>query len=157
MSWGAQNRSKDAKNPSVGRGMSDKPELDRCPVQAYINGLLCRVIKNLGASQGQAAPALTFCIPKNSNSTDDTGAIWSHTLERKEGDYVVASAVSNGLTYLRVQGPRGRHLRAPPAAALHLPRKGALDIPGGRRLCNELRRRRHVHAGHFRVRHLRSR
>ena len=35
MSWGAQNRSKDAKTPSVGRAMSDKPELDRCPVQPY--------------------------------------------------------------------------------------------------------------------------
>jgi hypothetical protein len=52
-------------------------------------------------------------------------------------------------------GPRGRHLRAPPAAALHLPRKGALGIPGGRRLCNEPRRRRHVHEGRFRVRGLR--
>ena len=36
MSWGAQNRFKDAKTPSVGRGMSEKPELDRCPVQPYI-------------------------------------------------------------------------------------------------------------------------
>jgi hypothetical protein len=36
MSWGAQNRSKDAKNPSAGRGMSEKPELDRCPVQPYV-------------------------------------------------------------------------------------------------------------------------
>jgi hypothetical protein len=35
MSWGAQNRSKDAKTPTAGRGMSDKPELDRCPVQPY--------------------------------------------------------------------------------------------------------------------------
>jgi hypothetical protein len=35
MSWGAQNRSKDAKPPSAGRGMSDKPELDLCPVQPY--------------------------------------------------------------------------------------------------------------------------
>jgi hypothetical protein len=35
MSWGAQNRSKDAKTPSGSRGRSDKPELDRCPVQPY--------------------------------------------------------------------------------------------------------------------------
>jgi hypothetical protein len=35
MSWGAQNRSKDAKTPSVAGGRSDKPELDRCPIQPY--------------------------------------------------------------------------------------------------------------------------
>ena len=35
MSWRAQNRSKDAKTPSVGPAMSDKPEPDRCPVQPY--------------------------------------------------------------------------------------------------------------------------
>jgi hypothetical protein len=28
MSWGAQNRSKDAKTPSAGRAKSEKPELD---------------------------------------------------------------------------------------------------------------------------------
>jgi hypothetical protein len=33
MSWRAQSRSKDAKIPSVGRGMSKKPELDLWPVQ----------------------------------------------------------------------------------------------------------------------------
>jgi hypothetical protein len=33
MSWGAQSRSKDAKTPSAGRGMSENPELDCCPVQ----------------------------------------------------------------------------------------------------------------------------
>jgi hypothetical protein len=35
MSWGAQNRSKDAKTPSAGRGMSDKPEPGLWPVQPY--------------------------------------------------------------------------------------------------------------------------
>jgi hypothetical protein len=35
MSWGAQNRSKDAKTPSAGRAMSEKPELDSWPVQPY--------------------------------------------------------------------------------------------------------------------------
>jgi hypothetical protein len=35
MSWGAQNRSEDAKNPSVAGGRSKKPEPDRCPVQPY--------------------------------------------------------------------------------------------------------------------------
>jgi hypothetical protein len=35
MSWGAQNRSKDAKTPSAGLAMSQKPELDCCPVQPY--------------------------------------------------------------------------------------------------------------------------
>jgi hypothetical protein len=35
MSWGAQNRPKDAKTPSAGRGMSEKPELDLWPVQQY--------------------------------------------------------------------------------------------------------------------------
>jgi hypothetical protein len=35
MSWRAQNRSEDAKTPSAGRGMSEKPELGCCPVQPY--------------------------------------------------------------------------------------------------------------------------
>jgi hypothetical protein len=35
MSWGAQNRSKDAKTPSVGRGMSDKPEPGLWPIQPH--------------------------------------------------------------------------------------------------------------------------
>ena len=61
------------------------------------------MIKNLGDIQRQAAPAITFCIPKNSSSTDDTGAKWTHTLHRKEGTYVVSSGVANGLAYLRVQ------------------------------------------------------
>ena len=34
MSWGAQNRSKDAKTPSASRGMSKNPELGCCPVQS---------------------------------------------------------------------------------------------------------------------------
>jgi hypothetical protein len=42
MSWGAQNRSKDAKAPSVGPAMSKKPELDRCPVQPYYNFCMYR-------------------------------------------------------------------------------------------------------------------
>jgi hypothetical protein len=36
MSWGAQNRSEDAKTPSGSRGRSEKPELDRCPIQPYM-------------------------------------------------------------------------------------------------------------------------
>jgi hypothetical protein len=36
MSWGAQNRSKDAKTHSAGRAMSEKPELDLWPVQPYV-------------------------------------------------------------------------------------------------------------------------
>jgi hypothetical protein len=36
MSWRAQNRSKDAKTPSVGLAMLIKPELDCCPVQPYV-------------------------------------------------------------------------------------------------------------------------
>ena len=35
MSWGAQNRSKDAKTPSGSRGRSDKPEPGLWPVQQY--------------------------------------------------------------------------------------------------------------------------
>jgi hypothetical protein len=35
MSWGAQNRSEDAKTPSGSRGRSDKPELDLWPVHPY--------------------------------------------------------------------------------------------------------------------------
>jgi hypothetical protein len=36
MSWGAQNRSKDAKTPSVGLAMLIKPEPVSCPVQPYM-------------------------------------------------------------------------------------------------------------------------
>jgi hypothetical protein len=36
MSWGAQNRSKDAKTPSQSPAMSKKPELDLWPVQQYV-------------------------------------------------------------------------------------------------------------------------
>jgi hypothetical protein len=36
MSWRAQNRSKDAKTPSVALAMSKNPEPDCCPVQPYI-------------------------------------------------------------------------------------------------------------------------
>jgi hypothetical protein len=35
MSWGAQNRSKDAKTPSAGRAMSENPEPGLWPVQPY--------------------------------------------------------------------------------------------------------------------------
>jgi hypothetical protein len=35
MSWGAQNRSEDAKTPSAGRGMSENPEPGLWPVQPY--------------------------------------------------------------------------------------------------------------------------
>jgi hypothetical protein len=35
MSWGAQNRSEDAKTPSGSRGRSQKPEPDCCPIQPY--------------------------------------------------------------------------------------------------------------------------
>jgi hypothetical protein len=35
MSWRAQNRPEDAKTPSAGRGMSEKPEPDPCPIQPY--------------------------------------------------------------------------------------------------------------------------
>jgi hypothetical protein len=36
MSWGAQNRSKDAKTPGVAGVRSDKPEPVSCPVQPYV-------------------------------------------------------------------------------------------------------------------------
>jgi hypothetical protein len=36
MSWGAQNRYKDAKTPNVGRGRSENPEPDLRPVQQYL-------------------------------------------------------------------------------------------------------------------------
>ena len=69
---------------------------------AYIEGLHYRAIKSLGVYKGQAVSALTFCIPKNSSSIDASGARWSCKLERTEGDYVVGSAVVNGLTWLQV-------------------------------------------------------
>jgi hypothetical protein len=37
MSWGAQNRSKDAKTPSAALGMSEKPKLELCGIQPYTN------------------------------------------------------------------------------------------------------------------------
>jgi hypothetical protein len=37
MSWGAQNRSKDAKTTSAGLAMSQNPELDSCPIQPYLD------------------------------------------------------------------------------------------------------------------------
>jgi hypothetical protein len=36
MSWGAQNRSKDAKTPSAGLAMSKNPEPGLWPVQPYV-------------------------------------------------------------------------------------------------------------------------
>jgi hypothetical protein len=36
MSWGAQNRSEDAKTPGVAGVRSDKPEPVSCPVQPYV-------------------------------------------------------------------------------------------------------------------------
>jgi hypothetical protein len=36
MSWGAQNRSKDAKTPSVARALSDKPKPALCGIQPYL-------------------------------------------------------------------------------------------------------------------------
>jgi hypothetical protein len=38
MSWGAQNRSEDAKTPSVAGVWSKKPEPASCPIQPYLNG-----------------------------------------------------------------------------------------------------------------------
>ena len=68
--------------------------------ERYIDGLNYRAIKSLGACKRQAVSALTFCIPKNSSSIGASGAArWSCKLERTEGDYVVGSAVANGLTW----------------------------------------------------------
>jgi hypothetical protein len=36
MSWGAQNRSEDAKTPGVAGVRSDKPEPGCCPIQPYM-------------------------------------------------------------------------------------------------------------------------
>jgi hypothetical protein len=123
----------------------------------YIKGLLFRMIKNLGASPGQAVPALTFCIPADSSSTDDTGAKWSRTINRKEGNYVVASAAANGLAYLPIKKGnafelhRLQHFTSPAT-------EPPVSLPGGRRLCSgEPRRRHHAHGGRFRVRGLRRR
>jgi hypothetical protein len=38
MSWGAQNRSKDAKKTSTPRGRSENPEPGLWPVQPYMGG-----------------------------------------------------------------------------------------------------------------------
>jgi hypothetical protein len=41
--------------------------------------------------------------PTRGSSTDDKGAKWSRTINRKEGNYVVASAAANGPAYLPVK------------------------------------------------------
>ena len=43
MSWGAQNRSEDAKAPSVAGVWSEKPELDLWPIQQYEKTPTCAV------------------------------------------------------------------------------------------------------------------
>jgi hypothetical protein len=50
MSWGAQNRSKDAKTPSASRGRLIKPELDCCPIQPYKNMALGEAELAVGAA-----------------------------------------------------------------------------------------------------------
>jgi hypothetical protein len=50
MSWGARNRSKDAKTPSAGLAMSQKPELDCRPVQPQQGSR--RKKNNPGGGQG---------------------------------------------------------------------------------------------------------
>jgi hypothetical protein len=106
----------------------------------YIKGLLFRMIKNLGASPGQAAPALTFCIPASCyRSMDDKGAKWSRTINRKEGNYVVASAAANGLAYLPVK--KGNAFELHRLQHFTSPATEPLGIPGGRRLCNGPRAR----------------
>jgi hypothetical protein len=49
MSWGAQNRSKDAKTPSTPRGRSEKPELDCRPVQPIRSCVLGNTYGLIGA------------------------------------------------------------------------------------------------------------
>jgi hypothetical protein len=48
MSWGAQNRSKDAKTTSVGLAMSKKPEPGLWPVQPYL-----KMVRKILRSQGK--------------------------------------------------------------------------------------------------------
>jgi hypothetical protein len=57
MSWGAQNRSKDAKTPSVGRGMSENPEPDLRPVQQYAQTALQPTSQSLATVQRSMALA----------------------------------------------------------------------------------------------------
>ena len=66
MSWRAQNRSKDAKTPSVAGFWSQKPELGPCPIQPYVrNGSVGsvekiadspRVVKFLGGERCKPKP-----------------------------------------------------------------------------------------------------
>ena len=50
MSWGAQNRSKDAKTPSAARALSDKPKLELCGIEPYAE----RSRRRLNAFRAQA-------------------------------------------------------------------------------------------------------
>jgi hypothetical protein len=63
MSWGAQNRSEDAKNPSVAGVRLIKPEPDCCPIQPYRNILsfalnLALIASETSAVHVQPAPRL---------------------------------------------------------------------------------------------------
>ena len=61
MSWGAQNRSADAKTPSTPRGWSDKPEPGLWPVQPYA-ALACLGPRRKAKLHRQGAICLRYRI-----------------------------------------------------------------------------------------------
>jgi hypothetical protein len=63
MSWGAQNRSKDAKTPSAAPAMSRKPELALCGIQPY--ALLARMLPfRLGAHRPVSGSSGRYVLSK---------------------------------------------------------------------------------------------
>jgi hypothetical protein len=80
MSWRAQSRSKDATTPSVGRAISEKPELDLRPVQPYAVGGREMLLRSEG--WGQRAVLVWYvvlrrpCTARFAASTSDGGWRW---------------------------------------------------------------------------------
>jgi hypothetical protein len=81
MSWGAQNRSKDAKTPSAGRAMSRNPKPELCGIQRYclvrahaigFNQAACSC-DELPQGSGQLAVESTHWLPEGTRSLKGGG------------------------------------------------------------------------------------
>jgi hypothetical protein len=87
MSWGAQNRFKDAKTPSGSRGRSKNPELGCCPIQPYLGPVLvppdrgCQmgishgkgVVHRAATNRVKQCGAFTMCRPLESTARSAPG------------------------------------------------------------------------------------
>jgi hypothetical protein len=59
------------------------------------------MLKSVGNRKGQKVTSLFFCVPKKQNDIE-SGFHFLCEIERCEGDYVVASQVANGLSWVKV-------------------------------------------------------